>query len=75
MLPYLERDIADLVYNARPLLDIFLTIKGELNQDLLIVLYPAAFIESQAHKVIQARQRIADREAESTLIAREESTK
>jgi hypothetical protein len=31
MLPYLERDIADLVYDARPLLDIFVTIRGELN--------------------------------------------
>ena len=28
MLPNLERDIADLVCNARPLMDIFLAIKG-----------------------------------------------
>ena len=68
MLPYLERDIVDLVCNARPLLDMFLTVRGELNQDLLTVLSPAAFIEDQAHKVIQARQRLADREAQSTLI-------
>jgi DUF971 family protein len=49
--------------------------RGELNQDLLAVLSPSAFIDGQAHKVIQARQRIADREAQNTLIAREESTK
>jgi hypothetical protein len=60
MLPYLERDIADLVCNARPLLDIFLAIKGELNQDLLAVLSPVAFIEGQAPKVIQAKQRLAN---------------
>ena len=35
MLPHLEKDIADLVCNAKPLQDIFLAIKGELNQDLL----------------------------------------
>jgi hypothetical protein len=75
MLPYLERDITDLVCSARPLLDIFLTVRGELNQDLLTVLSPTTFIEGQAHKEIQARQRLADHEAQSTLIAREESTK
>ena len=56
MLPHLERDIADLVCNVRPLLDIFLAIKGELNQDLLAVLSPIALIEGQAPKVIQAKQ-------------------
>ena len=75
MLPYLERDIANLVCNARLLLDIFLTIKGELNQDLLAILTPIAFIEGQAPKVIQAKQRLADREVQSTLVVREESTK
>jgi hypothetical protein len=69
MLPCLERDIANLVHDARPLLDIFVTAIGEMNQDLLAILSLAAFIESQAHKVIQARQRIADREAQSALIA------
>ena len=75
MLPHLERDIADLVYNARPLLDIFLAIKGELNQDLLVVLTHVAFIEGQAPKVIQAKQRLADHGVQSTLVVREESTK
>jgi len=75
MLPHLERDITDLVYNARPLLDILLAIKGELNQDLLTVLTHVAFIEGQAPKVIQAKQRLADREVQSTLVVREESTK
>ena len=68
MLPHLERDIADLVYNARPLLDIFLAIKGELNQDLLVVLTPIAFIEGQAPKVIQAKQGLVDHEVQSTLV-------
>ena len=45
MLPYLEKDIADLVCNAKPLQDIFLDIKEELNQDLLAALSHAAFIE------------------------------
>jgi len=75
MLPHLERDITDLVCNARPLLDVFLAIKGELNQDLIVVLTPVAFIEGQAPKVIQAKQRLADREVQSTLVVREESTK
>jgi len=75
MLPYLERDIADLVSNARPLLDIFLAIKGELSPDLLVVLTPVAFIEGQAPKVIQTKQKLADREVQSTLVVREESTK
>ena len=74
MLPYLKRDIADLVCNSRPLLDIFLAIIGELNQDLT-VLSPVAFIEGQAPKVIQAQQRLPDREVQSTLVFREESTK
>jgi hypothetical protein len=74
MLPHLERDIADLVCNAKPLLDIFLTARGELNQDLLAVLSLAAFIEGQAHKVIQARRRLADRDLQSTLVSQEEST-
>ena len=68
MLPNLERDITDLVCNERPLLDIFRAIKGELNQDLLSVLTPIAFIEGQAPKVIQAKQRLADREVQSTLV-------
>ena len=75
MLPYLKRDIADLVCNSRPLLDIFLAIIGELNQDLLTVLSPVAFIEGQAPKVIQAKQRLPDREVQITLVVREESTK
>jgi hypothetical protein len=75
MLPYLEKDIADLICNAKPLQDIFLAIKGELSQDLLTVLSPAAFIEGQAPKVIQAKQRLADREAQNNLNAHEESTK
>jgi hypothetical protein len=75
MLPYLERDIADLVCNARPLLDIFQAIKGELNHDLLAVLSPLVFIEGQAPKVIQAKQRLADREVQSTLVVQEETTK
>ena len=45
MLPYLEKDIADLVCDAKPLQDIFLAIREELNQDLFVVLLPAAFIE------------------------------
>ena len=68
MLSHLERDITDLVCNARPLLDIFLAIKGELNQDLLAILTHVAFIEGQAPKVIQAKQRLADREVQSTLV-------
>ena len=68
MLPHLERDIADLVYNARLLLDIFLAIKGELNQDLVAVLTPIAFIEGQAPKVIQAKQRLAGHKVQSTLV-------
>jgi hypothetical protein len=67
MLPYLGRDITDL--------DIFLTIKGELNQDFLIVLSPIAFIKGQAYKVTQAKQRLADRELQGTLVIQEESTK
>jgi hypothetical protein len=67
MLPYLGRDITDL--------DIFLTIKGELNQDFLVVLSPIAFIKGQAYKVTQAKQRLADRELQGTLVIREESTK
>jgi energy-converting hydrogenase A subunit M len=59
----------------RPLLDIFLAIKGELNQDLLAVLPHVAFIEGLAPKVIQAKQRLADRKVQSTLVVREESTK
>ena len=69
------KDIADLVYNAKPLQDIFLAIKGEPSQDLLIVLSPATFIEGQAPKVIWAKQRLADREAQNNLNAQEESTK
>ena len=68
MLPHLERDIANLVCCARPLLDMFLAIKGELNQDLLTVLTPIAFIEGQAPKVIQAKQRLVDHEVQSTLV-------
>ena len=75
MPPYLERYIADLVCNARPLLDIFLAIKGELSQDLLVVLTPVAFIEGQAPKVIQTKQKLANREVQSTLVVQEESTK
>ena len=63
MLPYLQRDKADLVQDARPLNDFFLTIRGELNQDLLDVLSPAAFIEGHAPKVIRAKQRLAELEA------------
>lgn len=75
MLPHLEKDIADLVCNAKPLQDIFLAIKGELNQDLLAILSPTTFIEGQAPKVIRAKQRLANREAQNNLDARGESTK
>lgn len=75
MLPYLEKDIADLVCNARPLLDIFLSIREELNQGLLAVLSLAAFIESQAHKVILAKQRLTKHATQDILVAQEESTK
>ena len=51
LLPYLEKDIANLVCNARPLHDIFLAIRGELNQDLLDALSPAAFIEGYLSRV------------------------
>ena len=50
MLPHLERDITDLVCNARPLLDMFLTVRGELNQDLLTVLSPAALSRTRLTK-------------------------
>lgn len=49
MLPHLEKDIADLVCNAKLLHDIFLAIREELSQDLLAILSPAAFIEGHAH--------------------------
>ena len=55
MLPYLEKDIFDLVYDAKPLQNIFLAVRGELNQDLLAVLSPAVIIEGQAPKVTQAK--------------------
>lgn len=45
MLPHLEKDIANLVCNAKPLQDIFSAIKEELSQDLLTVLSPAVFIQ------------------------------
>lgn len=48
MLPHLEKDIADLVWNAKPFHDIFLAIREELGQNLLEVLSPAAFIEGYA---------------------------
>jgi hypothetical protein len=38
-------------------------------------LSPIIFIEGRAPKVIQVRRRLADREAQNTLDAREESTK
>jgi hypothetical protein len=53
MLPHLEKDIAHLACNAKPLHDIFLAIKGELSQDLLDVLSPTAFVEDYAPKVIR----------------------
>ena len=53
MLPYLQRDKADLVQDARPLNDFFLTIRGELNQDLLDVLSHVAFIEGHAPKALE----------------------
>ena len=53
MLPYLQRDKADLVQDARPLNDFFLAIRGELNQDLLDVLSHVAFIEGHAPKALE----------------------
>jgi hypothetical protein len=47
MLPYLEKDIVDLVRNAKPLLDIFLAINGELNQDLLVILSPLLLLKAR----------------------------
>ena len=75
MLPHLEKDIADLVCNATPLYDIFLAIREELSQDLLTVLSPAAFIEGHAPRVIRAKQRLADREAQGNLDIQEEASK
>jgi hypothetical protein len=56
-------DVPRVVQDARPLNDLFLAIREELNLDLLDVLSPAAFIEGRAHKVIRAKQRLAKREA------------
>lgn len=75
MLPYLKRDKADLVQDARPLNDFFLAIRGEFNQDLLDVLLPTAFIEGHAPKVIRAKQRLAKCEAQDSLGVREEVIK
>lgn len=55
MLPHLEKDIADLLYNAKPLYDIFLAIREELSQDLLVILSPVAFIEGHDPRVIRAK--------------------
>ena len=63
MLPHLQKDVANLLQNATPLYDLFLAVRGELSQDLLDVLSPAAFIEGFAPRVIRAKQRLTDREA------------
>ena len=55
MLPHLEKDIADLACNAKPLYDIFLAIREELSQDLLVVLSPTAFIKGHDPRVIRAK--------------------
>ena len=54
-LPYLEKDIVDLVCNATPLYDVFSVIREELSQDLLTVLSPTAFIKGHAPRVIIAK--------------------
>jgi len=69
------RDQLQSICDAKSLQDTFLAIRGELSQNLLAVLSPATFIEGHAPKVIQARQRLADREAQNTLDAREELIK
>ena len=55
MLPHLEKGIANLACNAKPLYDIFLAIREELSQDLLVVLSPTAFIKGHAPRVIIAK--------------------
>lgn len=75
MLSHLQKNVADLVQNAIPLHDLFLTVRGELSEDLLGVLLPTTFIEGFTPRVIRAKQRLADREAQDNLDAREEATK
>lgn len=75
MLPHLEQDIADLVHNAGPIRDIFLAIRGELGQELLDSLSPAAFIDGHQSRVTGAKKRLADREAQKNLDSQEEASK
>ena len=75
MLPYLEKDIANLVSNAQPLHDLFVAIAGGLSQYLLYVLSPTSFIEGYAPRVIKARHRLADHEAQDNQDAQEEANK
>lgn len=74
MLPYLEKDNQSSLRREAPS-GHHPGYQGELDQDLLVVLLPTAFIEGQASKVTQTKRRLADREAQNTLDTREESTK
>lgn len=72
LMPYLEMDTAILVQDAGPIRDIFNLIKDELSPQLKEALKPVAFIECHEPKFSGAQTRLASREAQKDLPAREQ---
>lgn len=75
MLPFLEKNIQELVQNADPIRSIFLVVKSQLSLELFAALSPATFIEGHEFKVAEARKRLADRATQQSLNERKDSNK
>lgn len=61
MLGYLEKDVVDLVRDAEPIRSAFRAIKDQLSPELFSALSLVAYIEGHESKIVEAKNRLADR--------------
>lgn len=73
MLALLDKNIAELIQDARSTRNIFQTIRSQLPPELELAIIPIAFNECHQLQVLQAKQRLSDRSAQQGKIEQREA--